>query len=80
MESQQRTVAAYRRQRIARDLEQDTYLRAEAEVEKALMLKRNSVDERRPSYILRVLGDLEEIEEGKSDHVIKGDCEWLCCH
>ncbi|KAK3752027.1 hypothetical protein QZH41_007058 [Actinostola sp. cb2023] len=67
MESHQRTVAAYRRQRDARDMEQTAYLRAEAEVEKALMLKRNSVDERRPSYVLRMLEDLEELEEGQEE-------------
>ncbi|XP_031562989.1 uncharacterized protein LOC116298612 [Actinia tenebrosa] len=70
IESQQRTVAAYRRQRIARDMEQVASLRAEAEVEKALMLKRSSlgsVDDRRPSYVMRVLEDLAEVEEGQEE-------------
>jgi hypothetical protein len=45
-------------------MEQVASLRAEAEVEKALMLKRSSIDDRRPSYVLRVLEDLAEVEEG----------------
>lgn len=55
-------------------MEQITSLRAQAEVEKALMLKRSSlgsVDDRRPSYVMHVLEDLAEVEEGKRCALLK---------